>query len=70
MIMCTNYELLFKTLLQLQVNEDIMTLTGPEAYFMHCLPAERGVEVTDGVIEAPNSIVLPQDENRRKCLKV
>ncbi|EEF52603.1 ornithine transcarbamylase, chloroplastic [Ricinus communis] len=47
-----------------QVDEDLMKLAGPKAYFMHCLPAERGVEVTDGVIEAPNSIVFPQAENR------
>lgn len=48
----------------LQVNEALMELAGSKAYFMHCLPAERGVEVTDGVIEAPNSIVFPQAENR------
>lgn len=47
-----------------QVDEPLMKLAGPKAYFMHCLPAERGVEVTDGVIEAPNSIVFPQAENR------
>ncbi|CAA3024262.1 ornithine carbamoyltransferase, chloroplastic-like [Olea europaea var. sylvestris] len=47
-----------------QVNEELMELAGPKAYFMHCLPAERGVEVTNGVIEAPNSIVFPQAENR------
>ncbi|XP_022848608.1 ornithine carbamoyltransferase, chloroplastic-like [Olea europaea var. sylvestris] len=47
-----------------QVNEELMELAGPNAFFMHCLPAERGVEVTNGVIEAPNSIVFPQAENR------
>ncbi|KAL8460911.1 hypothetical protein ACS0TY_032419 [Phlomoides rotata] len=47
-----------------QVDEELMKLAGPKAYFMHCLPAERGVEVTDGVIEAPNSVVFPQAENR------
>ncbi|KAJ4842090.1 hypothetical protein Tsubulata_009444 [Turnera subulata] len=47
-----------------QVDENLMKQAGPQAYFMHCLPAERGVEVTDGVIEAPNSIVFPQAENR------
>ncbi|KAJ4769497.1 Ornithine carbamoyltransferase [Rhynchospora pubera] len=47
-----------------QVNEALMEVAGPQAFFMHCLPAERGVEVTDGVIEAPKSIVFPQAENR------
>ncbi|KAL2934862.1 Ornithine carbamoyltransferase chloroplastic [Bienertia sinuspersici] len=36
------------------VDEALMKLAGLKEYFMHCLPAERGVEVTDGVIEAPN----------------
>ncbi|XP_072952322.1 ornithine carbamoyltransferase, chloroplastic [Typha angustifolia] len=47
-----------------QIDEALMEIAGPKAYFMHCLPAERGLEVTDGVIEAPNSIVFPQAENR------
>jgi len=47
-----------------QVNEDIMQLTGKNTYFMHCLPAERGREVTNGVMEADYSIVFDQAENR------
>ncbi|KAG2698576.1 hypothetical protein I3760_07G157400 [Carya illinoinensis] len=47
-----------------QVDGNLMKLAGSKAHFMHCLPAERGVEVTDEVIEAPNSIVFPQAENR------
>ncbi|KAL1353679.1 hypothetical protein AAHE18_06G256900 [Arachis hypogaea] len=47
-----------------QVDRTLMEIAGSNAYFMHCLPAERGVEVTDEVIEAPNSIVFPQAENR------
>ncbi|KAL5977129.1 hypothetical protein ACLOJK_021471 [Asimina triloba] len=47
-----------------QVDEGLMKLAGPQAYFMHCLPAERGVEVTDAVMEAPYSVVFTQAENR------
>ncbi|KAK6792944.1 hypothetical protein RDI58_012025 [Solanum bulbocastanum] len=47
-----------------QVDEELVKIAGQKAYFMHCLPAERGVEVTNGVVEAPNSIVFPQAENR------
>ncbi|CAN6446647.1 unnamed protein product [Victoria cruziana] len=47
-----------------QVNEALMKLAGPKAYFMHCLPAERDTEVTDGVIESSRSIVFLQAENR------
>ncbi|XP_048604841.1 ornithine transcarbamylase, chloroplastic-like [Brassica napus] len=45
------------------VDEALMKLAGPKAYFMHCLPAERGVEVTNGVVEAPYSIVFPGGES-------
>ena len=47
-----------------QVNERLMSLTGKDTLFMHCLPAERDREVTDGVMESDNSIVFDQAENR------
>jgi ornithine carbamoyltransferase len=47
-----------------QVNEKLMGLTGKNTLFMHCLPAERDREVTDGVMESDNSIVFDQAENR------
>ena len=47
-----------------QVNTQLMAAAGPDALFMHCLPAERGVETTDAVMESPASIVFDQAENR------
>lgn len=41
-----------------------MAMASPSAIFMHCLPAERGREVTDGVVESPQSVVFDQAENR------
>jgi ornithine carbamoyltransferase len=46
-----------------QVNERLMALA-PDAIFMHCLPARRGEEVTDGVIDGPSSVVFEQAANR------
>ena len=53
-----------KVFQQFQVNESLMETAGESALFMHCLPAERGREVTDGVMEADCSIVFDQAENR------
>jgi ornithine carbamoyltransferase len=47
-----------------RVDEKLMELAAPGAFFMHCLPAHRGAEVTDGVIDSPTSIVYDQAENR------
>jgi ornithine carbamoyltransferase len=47
-----------------QVNEALMTLAKPDALFLHCLPAHRGEEVTDGVIDGPQSQVWDEAENR------
>jgi ornithine carbamoyltransferase len=47
-----------------QVNDELMSAALPEAIFLHCLPAKRGEEVTDSVIESPRSRVFDQAENR------
>jgi ornithine carbamoyltransferase len=47
-----------------QVNATLMAAAGPQAIFMHCLPAHRGEEVTHDVIESPQSVVFDQAENR------
>jgi ornithine carbamoyltransferase len=47
-----------------RVTKDLMAVADPEALFMHCLPAHRGQEVTDEVIDSPQSVVYDQAENR------
>lgn len=52
-----------------RVTKDLMGTAGPEAVFMHCLPAHRGQEVTDEVIDSPQSVVYDQAENRLHAQK-
>ena len=42
----------------------IMATANKDAIYMHCLPADRNIEVTDGVIEGPQSVVYDEAENR------
>jgi ornithine carbamoyltransferase len=52
-----------------QVNEALFAMAKPDAIFMHCLPAHRGDEVTDGVIDSPRSVVFQEAENRLHAQK-
>ena len=53
-----------RTFAPYQVNERVVALAGPHALVMHCLPAHRGEEITDGVLDGPQSVVFDQAENR------
>jgi ornithine carbamoyltransferase len=52
-----------------QVNGALMAAAPPDCRFMHCLPAKRGGEVTDDVIDGPHSLAFPQAENRMHLAK-
>lgn len=58
-----------KLLLPYQVNKKLMELASPDAVFMHALPANRGLEVTEEIIDGNKSLVLEQAENKLHTVK-
>jgi len=57
-------ELRIQEFARYQVNESLLARARPGAIIMHCLPAKRGLEITDAVLDGPQSVVLDQAENR------
>lgn len=55
--------------LQYQVNNELMALAAPDALFLHCLPADRGFEVTAEVLDGPQSVIWDEAENRLHAQK-
>ena len=47
-----------------QINEELLSIANPDVLVMHCLPAHKGEEITEEVLEGPNSVVYEQAENK------
>ena len=58
-----------KDLAAYQVNEDLMSVAAADAKFLHCLPARRGEEVAEAVIDSPASAIIQQANNRLHAQK-
>ncbi len=57
-------EIRFKALHEYQINSELLAQARPEAIVLHCLPAHRGEEITEEVLEGPQSVVFDEAENR------
>ena len=57
-------EVRVKALHDYQINSELLSVARPDAMVLHCLPAHRGEEITDEVIEGPHSAVFDEAENR------
>ncbi|MDV7341599.1 ornithine carbamoyltransferase [Terasakiella sp. A23] len=64
-----DYDRRIELLTPYQVNEGLMSNCANDALFLHCLPAHRGEEVTDAVMDGPNSVVWDEAENRLHAQK-
>lgn len=53
-----------------QVNEKLMSLAHPDCLFMHCLPAHRGEEISETMLDHKNSVVWDEAENRLHAQKL
>ncbi|MGB9695139.1 MAG: ornithine carbamoyltransferase, partial [Caldisericaceae bacterium] len=58
-----------KIMMPYQINDRILAFAKNDVIVMHCLPAHRGEEITDSVIDGPNSVVFDQAENRLHAQK-
>jgi ornithine carbamoyltransferase len=58
-----------KIFMPFQVNEKLMSYAAPDAVFLHCLPAHRGYEATDTVLDGPQSVIFDEAENRMHVQK-
>jgi len=65
----TEADLRRKAFMPFQVNGNLMKHAKKDVLVMHCLPAHRGDEITDDVIDSPNSIVFDEAENRMHVQK-
>lgn len=62
-------ELKKKLLAPFRLNEELLSLAKPSAIVLHCLPAHKGEEITEGVFESPNAHIFDQAENRLHAQK-